>query len=76
MNIDQVLRAAQVIGGVVDMKDLVLVYVISDEYNHILLFIGKCMLFSIIWDIVITRQQMVLEPWDEVLVFVSHALWL
>jgi len=76
MNIDQVLCIVQVIGGVVDAKDLVLVYVISDKCNCVLLFIGKHVLFSVIWDIVIMWQQMVLEPWDEVLVFVSYALWL
>jgi len=67
---------AQVIGGVVDVKDFVLVYVISDKCNCVLLFIRKCMLFSVIWDVVITQQQVVLEPWNEVLVFVSYALWL
>jgi len=63
----------QVVGHIVDTKDIVLVYTVADKCDGVPLFIGKCMLVSIIWHIVIAGQQVVLEPWDEFLVVVSYA---
>ena len=69
--VDRVLRTAQVVGHVVDAKNLVLVHTIADECNGVSFFIGKCVLMSVVRNVIIACQQMVLEPWNKFLIPVS-----
>jgi len=64
----------QVIGHVVNANNVMHVHMVADKYNAVLLFIGECMLISVVWKVILARQKMVLESWDEVLVIVSYAL--
>jgi hypothetical protein len=54
--VDRVLRSTQIVGGVVDSKDTVLVHMVADEWNAISFSVGKCMLISIVWNVIIARQ--------------------
>ena len=54
--------AAQVIGCIVDVKNLMLVHMVADGCNTVSLFISKCVLLSIIWNVIIACQKVILEP--------------
>ena len=71
--IDRVLSMPQVVCCVVDTKHLVFVNTIADECDLVSFFIRKCMLLSVVWDVIASRQQVILESWNEVLTVVSYA---
>ena len=48
LHVDKVLRTVQVIGCVVNVNDIVLVHTVANECNAVSLFIGECMLVSVI----------------------------
>jgi hypothetical protein len=71
-HVDRVLRTAQVVGRVVNAKNFVLVHTVANECNGVSLLIGKCVFVPVIRNVIISRQQMVLEPRNEVLIAVSY----
>jgi hypothetical protein len=73
-DVDRILGTAHVICCVVDPKNIMAVYVVTKEYHTLAICIRECMFITIVWNIVVAGQQVVLQSWYEVLMLVSLGL--